>query len=278
MNIRRSVSALALAALLATAPVLRAQGGHFELGAHYGRWSLNILGNTAEKLIDDALNDELQNRILESIRDEYPGLSLSDYRQTIRFDSSGDSFGAGLRWYPAGRKGSFSLGLSVERSSFKVLPTATAQMDLQESGGPGTAAFDGTAVATGLIKATSFLLTFRWDILPSKAIHPYVTFGGGISTSRALDDSSVSYTYTGQLTGSAIATDTITGSETKTLRELRDEALADEEGTDMPIPNFLPFIQVNLGLKFRLTRMVHLLVDVGVLDGFIANAGVSIRL
>jgi hypothetical protein len=120
-------------------------------------------------------------------------------------------------------------------------------------------------------------LTLRWDILPSLAIHPYITLGGGISTSRALDDSSVAYSYSGQLTGGAVTTATVSGSETKTLRQLRDDALADQV-TNFPIPNFLPFLQLNLGLKARLTKMIHVLVDVGVFDGFMASAGISIRL
>ena len=275
MNIRRSVLILSVSALLAGAPALLAQGGHFEFGGHYGRWSLNILGNKAEELLNDALDSELEDRILETIREDYPNLSVTSYDQGLEFDSSGDNFGASIRWYPGGHRGSFSLGVSIEKSSFKVLPTAAAQMSLQDQVTFETAAFDGTADATALIKAMSFQLTIRWDILPSKAIHPYLTFGGGISTAKALDDSSVAYSYSGQLTGDAVTAQTVSGSETKTLRELRDEALADE---DFPIPNFIPFIQLNLGLKARLTRMIHVLVDVGVFDGFMANAGIAIRL
>jgi hypothetical protein len=277
MNARRSVFVIAVAAALAAAPALFAQGGHFEFGGHYGRWTLNILGNTATKLLNDAIDSELRNRILETIQEDYPNLVDTDYQQDITFDSSGDDFGASVRWYPGGHRGSFSLGVSVEKSSFKVLPAAEVLLQLQDQGTLETATFDGTADASALIKALSFQLTFRWDIFPSKAIHPYLTFGGGISTSKALDDSSVSYSYTGQLSGSAIPAETVSGSETKTLRELRDEALAEEE-TDFPIPNFLPFLQLNLGLKARLTKMVHLLVDVGVFDGFMAKAGVAIRL
>jgi hypothetical protein len=74
-----------------------------------------------------------------------------------------------------------------------------------------------------------------------------------------------------------VTPETISGTESKTLRELRDEALADED-SNIPIPNFLPFVQLNLGLKARLTKMVHVLIDVGVFDGFMASAGLAIRL
>jgi len=277
MRARHLTLALFVSAVLAAAPALVAQGGHFEFGGHYGRWTLNLLGNAAEKLINDAIDTELRDRILENIQGDYPSLTLMNYDQSLHFDSSGDDFGASIRWYPGGHHGSFSLGLAVEKSSFKILPTATALMQLQDQGTLQTASFEGTADATALIKAMSFVLTLRWDILPSLAIHPYITFGGGISTSRALDDSSVAYSYSGQLTGGAVTTATVSGSETKTLRQLRDDALADQV-TNYPIPNFLPFLQLNLGLKARLTKMIHVLVDVGVFDGFMASAGISIRL
>jgi len=277
MRARHLFLTLSVALLLAGAPALMAQGGHFELSGHYGRWSLNILGNTAEKLLNDAIDTEIQDRILESIQADYPNLSLTSYDQALVFDSKGDDFGAGFRWYPGGRRGSFSLGVSVERSTFRVLPTATAQMGLQDTVTSETATFDGTANASAIIKATSFLLTFRWDIIPRAVVHPYITFGGGISTSRALDDSTLAYSYSGQLAGTSIPAETVEGSETKTLRELRDEALADPDN-DFPIPNFIPFLQLNLGLKVRLMRSVHLFIDGGVFNGFMATAGIALRI
>jgi hypothetical protein len=268
---------LSASLLAAGAPGLLAQGGHFEISGHYGRWTLDLLGNAAVDLIDDASADGLKGAIEDEINTLYPNLVATQFNQTLTFDSHGDNFGLGVRWYPGGRRGSFSLGLSVEKSSFKVLPTAAVLMDLYDYSTLETATFDGTAEASALIKATSFLLTFRWDIFPTKAIHPYITFGGGISTAKALDNSTMSYHFTGQLAGDTIPGQTIEGSETKTLRELRDEALADEE-TDFPIPNFLPFVQFNLGLKARLTKSLHLLVDAGVFDGFMVSAGIALRI
>jgi len=272
MRARRLVFVLFLSILLAAAPSLMAQG-HFEFGGHYGRWSLNLLGNTAEKLLNDATKDEIQDRILTDIQDSYPGLTLTSYDQTLDFNSSGDDFGFGFRFYPGGHRGSFSLGVSVEKSTFKVLPSVASLMLLQDSGTLETAIFNGTAAASAIIKAISFLLTFRWDIFPSAVVHPYITFGGGISTAKALDDSILAYSYSGQLTGDAIPTETVEGSDTKTLRELKDEA-----ETDFPLPNFLPFIQLNLGLKARLMKNIHLLVDAGVFDGFMISGGLAVRL
>lgn len=272
MHTRRLAFFLALALLLVAAPALRAQG-HFEFGGHYGRWSLNLLGNLAKDALDDATKSEIEDRILADIQDSYPGLSMTSYQQSLDFSSRGDDFGFGFRFYPGGHRGSFSLGVSVEKSSFTVLPSVTSLMELQDTGTMETATFNGTANASAIIKALSLLLTFRWDIFPSAVVHPYITFGGGISTAKALDDSTLAYSYSGELTGSAIPTETVSGSDTKTLRELKDEA-----ETDFTLPNFLPFIQLNLGLKARLTKNIHVLVDVGVFDGFMASAGLAVRL
>jgi hypothetical protein len=136
-----------------------------------------------------------------------------------------------------------------------------------------TATFSGAANADATIKALAFLLTLRWDILPSMVVHPYITFGGGISTAKALDDSTVAYSYAGQLTGSAIPNETFDGSDSKTLRELKDEA-----DSDFPFPNFIPFLQLNLGLKARLTSNIQLFVDGGILNGLILRGGVALRL
>jgi hypothetical protein len=276
MRLGRFIPVLCLAAVLAAAPDARAQGGHWEFNGHVGIWTLNVLKGTATGFLNDAAEDHLRDKILESINDVFPALGSSDYRQDLVFDSSGSDLGVGARWYPAGRHGSFSLGLSIEKSVFKIEPTAEVQMDLQDSETSQTAVFNDSAAGTARIEALSFLLTVRWDILPTKAVHPYITFGGGISTSRALDDSSVAYTYTGLVTGSGLGETPISGGESKTLRQLKDEAGDEEE--DISLPNFLPFVQLNLGLKVRLTRMLQMFVDVGVYDGFMATAGLAVRL
>jgi hypothetical protein len=255
--------------LVLAAPALWAQG-HFELSGHYGRWSLNLLGSLARDVADDALKSEIEDRILSDIQDRYPGLAETQYSQTLTFDSRGDNFGFGFRFYPS-RNGSFSLGVSVEKSSFKVFPEVASHMDLQDTGTSQTATFDGTASATALIKATSFLLTLRWDIVPRAVVHPYITFGGGISTARVMDDSSLTYTYSGQLEGTGVTSQTLGSTETKTLRQLKEDS-------DTNLPNFLPFLQINVGVKAKITRNIHLMVDAGILDGFLLSGGLAVRL
>jgi hypothetical protein len=60
------------------------------------------------------------------------------------------------------------------------------------------------------------------------------------------------------------------------IKELKDEMEA--EGEEFFLPGFVPFVQLNLGLKAVLTPNVHLLVDAGIWNGFLIRGGVSIRL
>lgn len=269
----RAIPIVLVAAVLAAAPAVRAQGGHWEFSGHYGLWTLDVLKSAGADLLSDSVDAYVRDQLLEAVNESFPTLRLSAYQQDLVFDSRGHDLGAGVRWYPGGRRGSFSLGLSVEKSLFKVSSALTARLDLQDSVSGQAAVYNGTVTGAARIDALSFLLSGRWDIIPSSPIHPYITVGGGISTSKALDDSSVAYTHVGQVTGSGIAPTTVSGGRTKTLRQLRDE-----NATDVSLPNVLPFVQLNVGLKARLTRMLQAFVDVGFFDGFMATAGLAIRL
>jgi len=262
--------------LAVLAPPARAQG-HFEFGFHFGSWGLNLV----KGVIDKAVSGAIKQPMLDQIKGQYPDAVENHADTSSNFDSGGSNYGFEARWYPGGTEGSFSIGLSVEKTNMRVeMKEARADISVSytdENGKYVSAGFNGAGSGRFDIHPLSFNLSFRWDIIPRAVIHPYITFGGGISTSRALDDSTLAYSYSGQLAGSSIPAETVEGSETKTLRELRDEALADPDN-DFPIPNFIPFLQLNLGLKVRLMRSVHLFVDGGVFNGFMASAGIALRI
>jgi hypothetical protein len=255
---------------LGTAPRVGAQG-HFELTGHYGRWNLTLLGNILEGVIEDAAEDEIRSALLEAMQDDHPGIQDQGYRQTFDFRSSGDNYGFGVRWYPGGHDGSFSLGLSVEKSTFKIQPTASFEMDLYDGAIDQNASFAGTGSVDALIKTLSFHLTFRWDILPRSVVHPYLTIGGGISTAKALDDSVLEYEYSGQLTAAGFYQEDYGDSDTKTLREIKDESETD-------LPNFIPIVELALGLKAKISRSIHLMGEAGIFNGFLIRGGLAIRI
>jgi len=256
--------------LFVFAPGLQGQG-KFEFGFHYSRWSLNIIKGFVEDALGESMESTFRDDFLADIQEDYPGLTEDNYEQDVSFDSSGSNFGFEARWYPAGRHGSFSLGLSVEKTSMEIsIPELSAQMDMDDG-----SYYEADANASFIINPLSFHLSFRWDIIPSSPIHPYITFGLGAATGTALDEAEFSYAYSGTYYIEGGDSESFEDSETKTLKELKEEM--EDDGEDFFLPGFIPFIQINLGLKAEITDNLHLLVDAGIWDGFLLRGGIAFR-
>ena len=251
--------------------------GHFEFGFHYSRWSIDILRGMIEEGISDALETDLKDQFLEDIQSDHPSLKETSYSQDITFDSSGNNFGFEIRWYPGGHDGSFSIGFSVEKTSMTVsLPEVSASLNLKDDLTQEEASFQGDASGKFVIKPLSFHLSFRWDIIPSSVVHPYITFGFGAAGGTALEEAEVTYSYSGDLTVTGEDPEHYEDEEKKSLKELKDEL--EEEGEDFFLPGFVPFIQLNLGLKGRLSENLYILVDAGIFNGFLIRGGIALRL
>ncbi len=264
-----------LAILLLLPPLLRADG-HIEINVHYSRWTLNLIRGLVENMVSDALENDLKDRFVEKIQEEHPTFVESSYNQQVHFDAPGHNAGIELRFYPGGRGGAFSLGLAIEQSTMKVsFPEVSARLEMTDTSTGLPATFNGQASGEFIIKPLSFHLNMRWEFLPSKFISPYFTIGAGISTSKSFLDASYRYEYQGTLTLPDNSTEEYSDSETKTLRQIRDERLA--EGKDFPL-KFLPVFQMNLGLRARLSRSLNLVLDAGFFDGFLFRGGLSLRI
>jgi len=255
--------------LFVFAPGLQGQG-KFEFGFHYSSWSLNIIKGLIEDGLGESMDSTFRDDFLADIQEDHPGLTAHSYNQDVSFDSSGSNFGFEARWYPAGRHGSFSLGLSIEKTSMEIsIPELSARLDMDD----GTY-LEADANASFIINPLSFHLSFRWDIIPSSPVHPYFTFGLGVATGTALDKAEFSYSYSGTyyMEGDR---ESYEGKGTKTLAELIEEM--EDEGEDFFLPGFIPFIQLNLGLKGEITDNLHLLVDAGIWNGFLLRGGIAFR-
>ncbi len=262
--------------LIAWAPQAGAQG-HFEFGFHYSKWSINLLRSFIEEGLSSALKTDLKEKILSDVQADHPNLEETAYSQNVAFDSSGDNFGFEVRLYPGGANGSFSLGLSIEKTTMKVaVPEISASLSLRDNISAQEAHFAAASSGEFLIKPLSFHLSFRWDIIPSSVIHPYITFGLGASTGTALEEAQVTYSYSGDLVLPGKLPEHYEDSVSKTLKQLKDELEA--EGEDFFLPGFFPFIQLNMGLKARISQNIHFLVDAGIWNGFLLRGGLSIRL
>ncbi len=267
---------LSLILLSSLSSPLRAEG-HFEINVHFSYWTLDVIHGLVEGMLSDALEGELKDRLVEEIREDHPTFVERSYQQTIRFDTPGHNYGLELRFYPGGKKGVFSLGLAIEQSTMKVsFHEVSANLIMSDPYDPSEiCTFDGRANASFIIKPLTFHLNMRWDFMPSRAISPYLTIGGGISTSRSFFDARYEYKYGGTLTHPDNSTEEYSESDSKTLRQIRDENR--EEGEDFPL-NFLPVFQFNLGVRARLTGPLNMLVDAGFFDGFMLRGGLSVRL
>ncbi len=271
---------LALALALA-APGLGTAGpkpGAFEFSVHYSGWSLNLLRGAIESQLGDVLQDNLQDEFLGQIRRTFPDAQLRNYRQTVKFDSGGHNFGAEFRWYPRGRGGSFSLGLAVEKTAMRVsFPEVSATMEVTSAAYRGRGAFQAAATDTGAeVEPLSLHGNFRWDIFPSRRVHPYVAFGFGFFSAHELEKGMLHAAYSGTLTAPGIAPIAYSDSVSKTVQQAIDEANEDGEGINLP--PLLPILQLSVGVKAELTANVHLLVDAGVWDGFMLRGGLAVRL
>ena len=248
--------------------------GHFEFGFHYSTWSINIFKSLIEEELSDALGTDVKDGFVSDIQEEHPFLYDRSYNQEVNFDSNGNNYGFELRWYPGGENSSVSVGLSVEKTSMKVsIIELAGRLELEDQLTEKTANFQGNASGEILLKPLSFHLSFRWDIIPSSRIHPYITLGLGAATGAFLEEAEYSYSYRGKLTISGEESEDFEGGEKKTLKELKDELEAEEE--DFFLPGLIPFIQLNLGLKVRMINNLHLLLDVGVWNGFLIRGGIS---
>jgi hypothetical protein len=258
--------------------------GHFEIGFHYGHWSVNILKSAIEEMVAD-LADQIKDNMVDKIREDHPELQEVSFTRDFEFDSGGPNYGFELRWYPAGETGSFSLGLSFEKTAIEIgIPRLTTSLTLEEETTKKEAGFTATAGGTVTAKPLAFLLSFRWDIAPSKRVHPYFTFGFGLAGESALLQAAMDYHFDGTLTNPDGTSEVYSEASTKTVQQLIDEDKqrsleegSDEEPFDLPI-HFMPFLQLHFGLKGVITKNVHLLVDFGVLDGFVLRGGLAIRI
>jgi hypothetical protein len=96
----------------------------------------------------------------------------------------------------------------------------------------------------------------------------------GAAAFSSIQDDVVSYDWLGELDVAAGPSETYEETGTKTMEEIKEEIEVDE---DFPL-TVLPFIQLNLGLKGKITENIHLMADVGIWNGFIIRGGIAIRL
>lgn len=221
--------------------------GKWEIGTHYSFWSLNLLKSEIEKNFT-------------------PELDLYDPNKGhFNFDSNGNNYGFEIRFFPGGKDGSFSIGLSYERNNFKAKING-AYTEYDNAGNRLEAEAQGTVD----VFPHSINLGFRWELWPSSRIHPYIGIGFGMGSldGNLKADTKATVFYSNG------ATQTQTDHEEKTIQQVLDEMK--EEGNEYPL-SFFPIAHIHFGLRGEVVRDVYLLGEVAIYDGFIFRGGIAYR-
>jgi len=221
--------------------------GEWEIGLHYSSWSLNL----AKPYIEETVEDSFDN--------------FDSSKGDIVFDSAGNNYGIDVRYYPAGKYGSFSLGLSYEKNNFKGDLTGN-YTDYDEYGNKA----EVNAVGLFDLQPHSFNFSLRWDIAPRYRIHPYFDIGFGLGKMDGLMNLT---TTTKTYIGSSVITDKTT--EEKTLDDLIKE-YEEEEGKPFPI-SFFPIVHISFGIKGEITNNIYFIGEVAFYDGMIFRGGIAFK-
>ncbi len=234
--------------------------GKLEIEVHYGYWTIDLFKGLFEEDLVDSLSDELADEITIKIGESGHDIEFMRQEHNLAFGSSGSDYGFELRFYPGGRYSSFSLGVSIEKMHMK----ATVE-------GPVTVYYDDGSYAemdaVGIIDLNPLFtnLSFRWDFKPEWVVTPYFVLGLGIASLRG----EVSYEFAGPYYWAGGKED-YEDSESRPVKEA-------EEDSDINLPNILPLLQINIGVRAEIIPHLHLRAEAGIWDGLILRLGLAYK-
>jgi len=235
-------------------------GGKLEIEVHYGYWTLNVFKGLFEEDLTKELSDEIAEEIGIKIVESGYHVNRTANDHDLLFDSSGSVYGLELRFYPGGRYSSFSLGVSIEKTRMKAVVE-----------GPVTVQFDDgsfaemDAVGTVDLDPLFTNLSFRWDIKPAWVVTPYFVLGLGVAALNG----EVSYNYNGTYYWAG-GSENYEDEDTRPIKEA-------EEDSDVNLPNILPLLQINLGIRGEIIPHLHVRAEAGIWDGLILRAGIAYK-
>lgn len=227
---------------------LNAVDKKWEIEVHYSSWSINFLSSTLIGIIEDEIED------------------YDPEKGEVLFNSHGNNFGIGVRYFPAGKIGSFSVGFSHERNTMTI--DLSGKYIKADSRGQQMV-YEGAGQA--IIRPHSFNLNVRWEMFPSYRIHPYFGIGFGIGV------------LVGEVEGYATSVTTLSNGESYTEVEYDEkDSLNDlineykDDGNSVPI-GFFPFLQVQFGVRGEVARDTYLIAEVQFYSGISFKGGISYR-
>lgn len=236
------------------------RGGHFEVEVHFSGWSIDPAKGLFESSLTKKVTNEVRDHLTDKLRGIY-GSSLApiSYTSKLNLDSQGSNYGLEIRYYPLGYRGSFSIGLAVEKTRIKV----PVEGEVTQKYADGS---EATVKADAYVKTSPFTthLNFRWDFSPSWRVSPYFVLGLGVGPLAG--EAKYEYAGTYNRGGDQLA---VEGGETKTFDDLREEG-------DIKLDLFL-LLHVALGVKGEIVSGLMAKAEVGFWDGFLFRAGLAFR-
>ena len=232
----------------------------FEVEVHYAGWSLNLLRGLFEDDLKKELGEEIRKEITKEIQVSHPYISMTTEENSLAFDSSGSNYGLEIRFYPQGKNGVFSLGLSFEKTHMRIIVDGPVKQNFSNN---TYAQVD----AHGYVDISPFStnLSFRWDFVPSWRVTPYFVFGLGIASLNG----EIGYDYIGTYEWAG-PQEEVSDSEVKDLKTA-------EEDFEFNIPNIIPIIQANLGVRAQIIPHLHLRLEAGIWNGIVFRGGIAYR-
>ena len=234
--------------------------GKFEVEIHLASWSLDFAKGLFESELRKRMGDEIGIEISHYLNNSHVNLQRAANEKEMVVDTWGSNFGIELRYYPQGWEGSFSFGLSLEKTKMNMSAVGSVTQHFSDG---SFAEVD----AEGFIylNPLSTNLSFRWDTKPSWVVTPYIVLGLGL----AVMSGNVTYQYEGVyhwLGPQEIVEDT----EEKTIQEF-------EETIDFNLPNIFPILQINVGVRGRILPFLHVRGEAGLWNGLLFRFGLSFR-
>lgn len=221
--------------------------GKWEFGVHYSFWNIDILKPVIEEMTP-------------------PFESYDPDRGALNFNSNGNNYGVEFRFFPSGKHGSFSIGISYERNNFKAKIDGQYEDIIQ--GYPA----DITGNGTFEVLPHSVNIGMRWEIMPKKRIHPYMGFSIGVGSLKG------GFKFNVQTIVHKPGEDIIAESidEDWTIDETL-EALENEGKSSYPL-RIMPIIHINIGVRGEITKNFYGLLEFAIYNGIIFRGGIAYRL
>lgn len=234
-------------------------GGHFEFEIHFSGWSINPAKGLFESSLTKKVTNEVRDHLTDQLRGTYGSLAPASYTSKLSLDSQGSNYGLEIRYYPLGYRGSFSIGLALEKTHIKI----PVEGEVTQRYADGS---EATVKTNASVETSPFTthLNFRWDVSPSWRVTPYFVFGLGVGPLAG--EAKYEYAGTYRRGGDQLG---VEGGETKTFDDLREEG-------DIELDVFL-LLHLALGVKGEIIPHLLAKAEVGFWDGLVFRAGVAYR-